>query len=93
MEETTFGFGEALEKMKAGSRVARRNWNGKDMFAFLVDGSKFTVNRAPLDTFFPEGTEVEYRPHIDLKAVDGTIGVFTPSTVDLLGEDWYVVAN
>lgn len=84
-------FSEALTALKEGKKIARENWNGKDMFAFLVQGSTFEVNRAPLNEMFEEGTEVTYRPHIDLKAVDGTIGVFSLSTVDILGEDWLIV--
>lgn len=81
-------FGWALEKLRSGSKVYRLGWNGKGMFAFLVNGSKFTVNREPLISMFPEGTEINYRPHLDLKATDGTIGVWTPSTTDLLAKDW-----
>ena len=90
MEFKGLNFSEALELLKRGKRVARAGWNGKGMFAFLVDGSSFTVNRPPLDKFYPVGSEVTYRPHIDLKAVDGSIGVFNPSTTDLLAVDWFV---
>ena len=91
VDQPSRSFSEALELLKQGERVARRGWNGKDMFAFLVDGSEFEVNRAPLDKFFDVGTKVTYRPHIDLKAVDGSIGVYAPSSTDILSEDWYVV--
>ena len=84
-------FGEAIEVLKQGKKVAREGWNGKGMFAFMVKGSKFEVNRAPLNEIYPEGTEVEYRPHIDLKAVDGSIGVWNPNMMDILAEDWMTV--
>lgn len=32
-------FGEALEALKSGKRIAREGWNGKDMFVYLVKGS------------------------------------------------------
>jgi len=86
-----FNFAYALRSLKDGAKMARHGWNGQDMFVFYVDGSEFEVNRAPLNKIFPEGTKVTYRPHLDLKAVDGTIGVWTPSTTDLLAEDWYIV--
>lgn len=84
-------FEWALEALKQGKKVVRTGWNGKGMFVFLVAGSEFEVNRAPLDQFYPVGTKVTYRPHLDLKAVDGTIGVWTPSSTDLLSEDWEIV--
>ena len=61
------------------------------MFAYMVDGSKFTVNRPPLNAIYPVGTEVTYRPHLDLKAADGTCGVWSISNNDALAEDWEVV--
>lgn len=85
-------FQEALALIKKGHRLSRSGWNGKDMFVFLVEGSTFAVNRAPLNKFYEEGTEITYRGHLDLKAVDGTIGPWVPSSSDLLADDWYVVA-
>lgn len=84
-------FSQALDAIKVGAKMTRSGWNGKDMFVFLVDGSTFTVNRAPLNKFYEDGTEVIYRPHIDLKAVDGTIGVWQPSMSDVLANDWFTV--
>lgn len=88
MEENE-NFEWALSALKAGNRVARRGWNGRGMFVFLVPGSKFTVNREPLLSILGAGTPVEYRPHLDLRAVDGTIGVWVPSSSDLMAEDWF----
>ena len=84
-------FSEALEELKNGKKLTRKNWNGKGMFAYMVDGSKFTVNRHPLNAIYPVGTEVTYRPHLDLKAADGTCGVWSISNNDALAEDWEVV--
>jgi len=84
-------FGEALALLHEGKKLARRNWNGKDMFVFLVEGSEFEVNRAPLNKIYDEGTKVTYRPHMDLKAVDGTIGIWTVSQNDIFNNDWFVV--
>jgi hypothetical protein len=81
-------FGAALSLLKGGRKLQRDGWNGKGMFVFLVDGSRFTVNRAPLLGIFPEGTEIEYRPHIDIKNVDGSISTWVPSIGDIMAEDW-----
>lgn len=84
-------FGLAVEAMKKGLRVARTGWNGKGMFCFLVDGSVFTVNRVPLNKFYPEGDEVKYNPHIDICNPDGSIGTWSPSNGDALADDWVIV--
>lgn len=81
-------FGDALFLLKTGDKVARSGWNGKGMFLFLVPGSRFKVNRAPLLGIYPEGTEIDYRPHIDMKTVDGQIVPWVASQSDLLAEDW-----
>lgn len=81
-------FGQALEALKAGKRVARAGWNGKGMFLYLVNGSQFTVNRPPLLGIYPEGTVIDYRPHIDMKTADGQCVPWVASQSDLIVEDW-----
>ena len=84
-------FEDALYLVKTGNKVARKGWNGKDMFIFLVPGSTFEVNRAPLLGIFPEGTAVSYQPHIDMYTARGTIVPWLASQSDLLAEDWKLV--
>ena len=81
-------FGQAIEVLKTGNKVTRVGWNGKDMFLFLVQGSQFKVYRPPLCGIYPEGTEINYRPHIDMKTVNGEIVPWVASQSDLLEEDW-----
>lgn len=86
-------FSDALNEIKAGKLLKRSDWNGKDQFVFLVNGSEFKVNRAPLLGIFREGTDIKYRPHIDMKYQDGTIGVWLASMGDLMAEDWEVITQ
>lgn len=81
-------FGQALQCLQDGEKVHRDGWNGKNMFLFLVLGSKSNVNRAPLLGIYPSGTEISYRSHIDMKTVDGEIVPWVASQSDLLAEDW-----
>jgi len=83
-------FSEALELLKDGIPVYRKGWNGKDMYVFLVKGSTFKVSRPPLNEFFPEGREVTYKPHLDMRYTDGTIGVWLTATPDILSDDWEI---
>ena len=84
-------FGQAIEAMKEGKLVSRSGWNGKGMFVFLVPGSTFNVNRAPLLGIFPEGTEINYRPHIDMRDAEGKIVPWLASQTDMLAEDWDII--
>lgn len=94
-------FGLAIEAMKKGSRVARKGWNGKGMFVYLVEGS--TVNGvllrgAAMDHVYQtltgptDETRVKVCSHIDMKAADGSIVVgWLASQTDMLSEDWEIV--
>jgi len=84
-------FGNALLHIKSGEHVAREGWNGKGMFIFLVPGSTFKVNRPPLLGIYPEGTEIKYLPHIDMKTATGEIVPWLASQSDVLAEDWMIV--
>lgn len=86
-------LGLATEAMYKGYKVARVGWNGKNMFIFLVSGSEFKVNREPLISIFPEGTDIVYRPHIDMRYADGSIGVWNATSSDQLADDWYIVKD
>jgi hypothetical protein len=86
-------FSDALTCLKMGDRVARAGWNGKGMFLFLVPGSKFTVNRAPLLGIYPEGTEIEYHAHIDMKTAQGYVVPWLASQTDILANDWETVSE
>lgn len=84
-------FSEALKELKNGKKVARAGWNGANMFLFLVAGSTFTVNRAPLLGIYPEGTQVKYHSHVDMKTAQGDISPWQPSQADMLSDDWVVL--
>lgn len=88
MSGIRFGFAIALDAVKNGMPCAREGWNGENMFIFLVPGSTFKVNRAPLMGLYPEGTEVTYCPHIDMRTADGKIVPWLASQTDILAEDW-----
>lgn len=84
-------FGQAIEALKEGKRVAREGWNGKGMFLFLVPGSTFKVNRPPLLGIYEEGTEINYHSHIDMKTADDKVVPWLASQTDMLSEDWIIL--
>lgn len=88
MTEYVWDIGWAVHAMREGHKVRRAGWNGKGMFLFLVPGSTFEVNRAPLLGIYPEGYEVTYCPHVDIRTVDGKIVPWLCSQTDLLANDW-----
>jgi hypothetical protein len=90
-EQKVFDFGTAVKQLKDGKKVARVGWNGKGMFLFLVPGSTFKVNRAPLNNIYPEGTEIKYHAHIDMKTAQDTVVPWLASQTDVLAEDWMII--
>ena len=86
-----FDFSTALVYLKSGYKVAREGWNGKGMFIFLVPSSTFKVNRPPLLGIYPEGTEINYHAHVDMKTADNKVVPWLASQTDLLAEDWMIV--
>jgi hypothetical protein len=90
-ETTGLTFGLAVEALKKGQKLARAGWNGKGMFLFLVPGSTFQVSRAPLLGIYPEGTTINYCPHIDMKTADEKVVPWLASQTDVLAEDWQVL--
>lgn len=85
------GFGDALAVLRDGGKVARRGWNGKDMYLYLVTGGTFIVNRPPLTRHIGLGESATYRDHIDMRTVDGSLVPWVASQSDLLAWDWHEV--
>lgn len=84
-------FGEALELLKLGHKLNRAAWNDVRIFVYLVHGSEFEVNRAPLNAIYKMGTKIKYRPHLDMVAADDTCGTWNASDADLLADDWLML--
>jgi hypothetical protein len=82
-------FGDAIEALKDGERVARKGWNGKDMYVFLAHEADF-VTDADISAF--DQLEVEVHDMLVMKTAQNT---FQPgwlaSQADMLAEDWYIV--
>lgn len=85
---TTLNFGQALEAIKAGQRIARTGWNGKGMFVYLVPPASYPVQTGAAKAHFGEGAMVPYNAYTAIKNVDGTVSTWVPSVNDCLADDW-----
>lgn len=84
-------FGLAIEAAKKGKKVARKGWNGKDMFVFLVQVDCFTAD-TDLSCTQNEAGNVETFPSLAMKTVGNKICVgWLASQTDMLADDWYIV--
>jgi hypothetical protein len=84
-------FGHALEMLKAGHRVARAGWNGKDMFVYMVPPNTYPVQTGAAAAHFGEGAMVPYNAYFALKGADDKVSTWVPSSTDCAAEDWTVV--
>lgn len=81
------GFPEALNYLLQGRTLTRLAWEKMGAVIFVVPGSQFEVNRAPLNTMRPEGTKVNYHSHIDM-IIGDFVTPWTPQYMDMFATDW-----
>ena len=90
-------YGQAVEALQAGKKVAREGWNGKGMYAFLTPDTtvktKDLWNEHNKAYFTALGVdEVTIKGYFGLKNADNTIQPgWIGSTGDTLATDWQVV--
>ena len=84
-------FGDALQALKAGKRVARAGWNGKGMFVYYVRAAAYLAQSAAAIEYFGKNAYVPYAPYLALKGVDERVSTWVPSINDVLAEDWVVL--
>jgi hypothetical protein len=69
-------FGQALEALKAGQKIARTGWNGKAMWVMLQ---------------VPDEHSKMKRPDLFMNPVDGMLVPWVASQTDILADDWMIV--
>lgn len=85
----SMAFGDALEAMKHGERVARAGWNGKGMYIFIAFEPDFTTDA---DISALDNREVAVGDVICMKTAQDTFQLgWLASQADMLAEDWYIV--
>ena len=92
-EAEQFDFGKAIQKLKAGYKVARSSWNGKGMYLYYVPENKYPASRNTLNTMageFPDDL-VPYQAYIAMKTVQNTVVPWLASQTDVLADDWVIV--
>lgn len=69
-------FGNALDVLRAGGRVSRPGWNGKNMWLRIQ---------------YPETSSKMTLPYIYMKTADNNLVPWLASQTDLLAEDWITI--
>ena len=94
--EKLMNFGEALEALKQGKKVARNGWNGKGMYLWLMPAANIKAEwcKEPHLKKLAEanGGEIEALGSIRMFTADKKILTgWLASQTDMLSEDWVIV--
>lgn len=89
-------FGDAIKALKEGRKVARKGWNGKNMYLWLkpatVIKSEWCKDPMLKEIVDANNGEAEALGTICMKTADNKILTgWLASQTDMLSEDWTVV--
>lgn len=98
---TNLNFGQAIEALKEGKRIAREGWNGKGMFVFMQVPSVIHFDIIPKMTSLPQYVKDEfqrrnletitYKNQLAMVYPDNTIYGWVASPSDVLENDWCIL--
>ena len=84
-------FGEAVNNVKNGHKIAREGWNGKGMFVVYVPEENIDLTEQQEKMF--GASNIILNEHFLIKNVNNTLSTWVPSINDCLAEDWYVIED
>ena len=94
-------FGQAIEELKQGKKVARQGWNGKGMWVVLMPAlylhpynTQDTMRKVNDRTakHIGEDKPLDSQPYIAMSTAEGQWQPgWLASQADMLAEDWVVV--
>ena len=89
-------FGAAIALMKKGKKVARKGWNGKGMYVWVMPGSTIKNCQNISDPHLAEidkaEGEIRFLGSIRMRTATGDVLTgWLASQTDMLAEDWIVV--
>jgi hypothetical protein len=100
-------FGEAIEALKEGKKLARTGWNGKGMFVFMQIPSEIKKEIVPKMQSLPQSVKDEfektfndtsaqidaiyYTNQLAIVGLSNLIQGWSPSVADCFAEDWIIL--
>lgn len=93
-------FGQAIEALKEGKRVARQGWNGKGMFIFQQVPAEiseattqvmYSLPKSVKNEFAKRGGSIRYKNQLAMVYPDNTIYGWVASPSDVLENDWCIL--
>lgn len=104
--QENLNFGQAIEALKQGKRVARQGWNGKGLFVFMQVPSMIGAEIIPKMQSLPQAVKdeftrrfekdpsnafIEYKNQLAMVYPDNNIYGWVASPSDVLENDWCIL--
>lgn len=92
-------FGEAIEALRKGYRVAREGWSGKGLYIYKQIPSNIESERIPNMNTIPQhvkeymvksNTSLKYTNQMNIVHKEGRVDSWVPSSSDIFSEDWII---
>lgn len=93
---TQLSFGLAIQALKNGKCVARKGWNGENMFVYKQIPATISSEIVPKMQSLPQsakdrlGNGIHYENQM-LIIKDSVANSWLPSSSDIFAEDWYIL--
>lgn len=87
-------FGQALLGVTEGLKMCRESWRNAEYITYMPgypDGIEVN-NLTQLAHNLPKGTILKYAPYFQKYTKDGLVVMWTPSTEEVLANDWKVIS-
>lgn len=86
-------FGQAVEALKSGKKVARIGWNGKGMYLFLIgENGLAAIGIRPYWTYTNGVNDnMPLLPFLAMKTADEKVVPWLASQTDILADDWCIL--
>ena len=93
-------FGQAIQALKQGKRVARTGWNGKGMFIFMQVPAAINEEVIPKMQSLPQAVKdefskrlggIKYKNQLAMVYPDNTVYGWVASPSDVLENDWCIL--
>lgn len=98
--KNNLNFGQAIDALKQGKRVAREGWNGKGLFVFKQIPAEIGVENIPKMQNVPQdvknemikrGQSLKYANQMAIVHSDGRVDSWVASSSDIFANDWIIL--
>lgn len=84
-------FGSAIDLLKMGYKLTRKDWGTNERFIYYVPASSYYPGSSVGEELVTDDGKVTYDEYISMRTEQGTIIPWLANQADILSNDWIVV--